>query len=66
VIPDPRYQRAYDGILAWMLDNPVRTQRWENIFDDTRYMEPYANQATMMRCSWGGFSSPTRKTIRAS
>lgn len=53
--PDTRYQHAYDAILAWLLENPVRTYRWENIFDDTAYARPYDNQGNYDALFMGRF-----------
>ncbi len=53
--PDARYQQAYDAILTWMLENPVRTYRWENIFDDTAYTGPYTNQGNYDALFMGRF-----------
>jgi hypothetical protein len=41
--PDGTYREGRRRAEAWLLDNPLTTFRWENIFDDTRYVPNYAN-----------------------
>jgi hypothetical protein len=40
---DPRYEDAFDRGLAWILDNPVRTGLWQQMYEDVPSLEPYDN-----------------------
>lgn len=41
--PAGPYREAKHASLSWLLDNPLSTFRWENMFDDTTYLPDYAN-----------------------
>jgi hypothetical protein len=45
ISPDGSYRAAKDAALRWLLDNPLATFRWENMFDDTSYLPNYTNTA---------------------
>ena len=40
---DLRYQAAFDQGLAWVLENPVKTGLWQQMYEDVPSLEPYDN-----------------------
>ncbi len=38
-----QYQAAFDRGLTWILDNPVETGLWQQMYEDVRTLEPYDN-----------------------
>jgi len=40
---DELYQAAFDRGLAWVLDNPVQTGLWQQMYEDVRTLEDYDN-----------------------
>ncbi len=55
VAPDERYERAYASTLAWLLEHPVCTGRWENMHDDMAYSAPYENTGVLGALHMGRF-----------
>lgn len=40
---DSNYSAAFDRGLAWVLNNPVRTGLWQQMYEDVPSLEPYDN-----------------------
>lgn len=40
---DGRFREARDRAIAWLLENPVRTHRWEGMYEDVAEQKPYTN-----------------------
>jgi hypothetical protein len=41
--PDSRYSAVRRKAMQWVLENPVRTTRWQGMFEDIRETPPFAN-----------------------
>jgi hypothetical protein len=41
--PGGPYTAALERGLGWMLENPVRTGLWQQMYEDVRTLDPYAN-----------------------
>jgi hypothetical protein len=41
VEPNARYQEAREKAIAWVMANPVRTRRWEGMFEDVSESSPF-------------------------
>ncbi len=43
LVGDEKYRHARDRAVKWLLDNPVRTWRWEGMYEDVGPQPPYTN-----------------------
>ena len=41
--PDPRYAAARHKAIAWLKENPVKTRRWQGMYEDVGEQPPFAN-----------------------
>ncbi len=47
ISPKPEYTKSRKMALQWILDNPVKTKRWESVYEDVGYTPPYRNLSQM-------------------
>jgi len=45
-----RYKSAIDKAVRWTLDQPVRTNRWQGMYEDVREQPPYRNLENWDAC----------------
>ena len=43
IAPDSRYSSARQKAIRWILDGPIKTRRWQGMYEDISKQQPYRN-----------------------